>query len=100
MLHVNRYYDLTQQLAYLNNQGLSALQIGQHAGIRDTSELMEVYPQGIRTAKLVDNSSADILKTGSDGDTTKASGILGRHLLELKITAAVGQIKSVMATQK
>lgn len=93
VLQVNRYYDLKQPLSYLNNHGFSALEIGQHAGIRDTSELMVVYPQGIRTVQLADNSQADFVKVGSDGDTTKASSILGQHLLELKISAAVDQIK-------
>lgn len=99
VMQVNRYYELTPQLAYLNNQGFSALQIGQHAGIRDTSELMAVYPQGVRTSQLRNNSNADFAKTGSDGDTTKAAGILGQHLLELKITAAVEQIKQIIATK-
>jgi creatinine amidohydrolase/Fe(II)-dependent formamide hydrolase-like protein/sterol desaturase/sphingolipid hydroxylase (fatty acid hydroxylase superfamily) len=93
VLQVNQYYDINLQLNYLNSQGFSAKEIGQHAGIRDTSELMAVYPQGIRTAQLSDNSKADILKTGSDGDTTKASSLLGQNLLKLKINAAVKQIK-------
>ena len=93
VLQIDRYYDLNQQLTYLNSQGFSALEIGQHAGIRDTSELMAVYPQGIKISQLNDNSHADFLKTGSDGDTSKASSILGQHLLELKINAAVAQIR-------
>lgn len=99
VLQVNRYYDLEPQLAYLNNQGFSFLEIGQHAGIRDTSELMAVYPGGIRTDQLHDNTHPDFLKTGSDGNITKASSILGLHLLELKITAAVKQIKETAATK-
>lgn len=90
---VSSYYDLGQQLTYLNAQGFSTLEVGQHAGIRDTSELMAVYPQGIRTIQLTDNTHADALKIGSDGNTSKASSILGQHLLGLKIIAAVEQIK-------
>jgi creatinine amidohydrolase/Fe(II)-dependent formamide hydrolase-like protein/sterol desaturase/sphingolipid hydroxylase (fatty acid hydroxylase superfamily) len=100
VLHVNRYYDLAQQLAYLNNNGFSALEIGQHAGIRDTSELMAVHPQGIRTALLTNHSKNDVTTTGSDGDTTKAAPIIGQHLLELKISAAVEQIRPLMSVNK
>lgn len=95
VVQINRYYDLEQQLAYLNNQGFSPLDIGQHAGMRDTSELMAVYPQGIRKTQLHDNTQNDFVKTGSDGNPIKASAILGQHLLELKITAAVEQIRQI-----
>lgn len=95
VLHVNDYYEHNSQGAYLLNNGYSELQIGGHAGIRDTSELMAVFPGGIRTGLKVDHMDSDFLKTGADGDASKASLFLGNILLNLKIDAAVKQIREV-----
>lgn len=99
ILQIDSYYDINQQLNYLSSQGFSALEIGQHAGIRDTSELMAIYPQGIRPPQLQDNSHADFVKLGSDGDTSKASSLLGMSLIELKIKAAVAQIQQASTSK-
>ncbi|WP_340122049.1 creatininase family protein [Methylobacter svalbardensis] len=93
VLHVNDYYEANSQSAYLLNNGYSELQIGGHAGIRDTSELMAVFPSGIRTEFKVDHRGSDFLLTGADGDAGKASLFLGNILLNLKIEAAVKQIR-------
>ncbi len=93
VLHVNDYYEHNSQSAYLLNNGYSELQIGGHAGIRDTSELMAVFPSGVRTGFKVDHMGSDFLITGADGDASKASLFLGNILLNLKIEAAVKQIR-------
>ncbi len=93
VLHVNDYYEHNSQSAYLLNNGYSELQIGGHAGIRDTSELMAVFPSGIRSEFRVDHMGSDFLITGADGDASKASLLLGNILLNLKIEAAVKQIR-------
>ncbi len=96
VLHVNDYYEANSQSAYLLNNGYSELQIGGHAGIRDTSELMAVFPSGIRTEFKVDHIGSDFLLTGADGDASKASLFLGNILLGLKIEAAVKQIRETL----
>lgn len=96
VLHVNNYYEANSQSVYLRNNGYSELQIGGHAGIRDTSELMAVLPSGIRTGLKVDHIGSDFLITGADGDAGKASLFLGNILLNLKIEAAVKQIREVL----
>ena len=93
VVHVNDYYEHNSQSAYLLNNGYSDLQIGGHAGIRDTSELMAVLPTGVRTEFKVDHMGSDFLITGADGDASKASLLLGNILLNLKIEAAVKQIR-------
>ncbi|MGR8979418.1 MAG: creatininase family protein [Gammaproteobacteria bacterium] len=93
VLHINDYYEHNSQLAYLRNNGFSDLQIGRHAGIRDTSELMAVKPEGIRTEFKKDHTGSDFYSTGADGDAGKASLMLGNILLHLKIDAAVKQIR-------
>ncbi|MDD5265868.1 MAG: creatininase family protein [Methylococcales bacterium] len=94
VLHINDYYEHNSQQAYLLNNSYSELQIGKHAGIRDTSELMAVLPSGIRAGFKVDHSGSDFLSTGADGDASKASLLLGNILLNLKIEAAVKQIRA------
>ena len=96
VLHVNDYYENNAQSAYLQNNGYSALEIGGHAGIRDTSELMAVFPSGIRTEFMVNHIDSDFVMTGADGDASKASLFIGNILLDLKIKAAVKQIKDVL----
>jgi len=96
VLHVNDYYEANSQSAYLLNNGYSELQIGGHAGIRDTSELMAVFPSGVRTEFKVDHMGSDFLLTGADGDAGKASSFLGNILLNLKIEAAVKQIRKAL----
>ncbi|MGZ8945543.1 MAG: creatininase family protein [Methylococcaceae bacterium] len=93
VLQVNNYYEANSQSAYLLNNGYSESQIGGHAGIRDTSELMAVFPSGIRTGFKVDHMGSDFSVTGADGDASKASLLLGNIFLNLKIEAAVKQIR-------
>jgi creatinine amidohydrolase len=95
VIHVNDYYQNNGQIAYLASQGFTALQIGGHAGIRDTSELMFVQASGVRDRFKEDHSGADFSLAGADGDAGKASSALGRILLDLKIDAAVRQIQNV-----
>ena len=93
VLHVNDYYENNSQTAYLVNNGYSQVQIGGHAGIKDTSELMAVFPIGVKSEFKVDHTGSDFLMTGADGDAGKASPFLGNILLNLKIDAAVKQIR-------
>jgi creatinine amidohydrolase/Fe(II)-dependent formamide hydrolase-like protein/sterol desaturase/sphingolipid hydroxylase (fatty acid hydroxylase superfamily) len=93
VIQVSDYYQNNSQIAYLANQGFSAPQIGGHAGIRDTSELMFVRAEGVRGRFKEDHSGADFALVGADGDAGKASPALGRILLDLKIDAAVRQIR-------
>lgn len=94
VLHVNDYYEHNSQLSYLLNNGYSELQVGGHAGIRDTSELMAVFPGGVKPEFKVDHTGADFSKIGADGDAGKAGVFLGNILLNLKIDAAVKQIRA------
>lgn len=93
VIQVNDYYQNNNQINYLMNHGYSSSQIGGHAGIRDTSELMAVLPGGVRESKRKSHIAANFDVVGADGDASKASSFLGKKLLSLKINAAVKQIK-------
>ena len=76
-LHLSDYYDpeANGQFAWMRQNGLSTAAIPGHGDLRDTSELMAVYPNGVR------------------GQPHGASATLGRIFLDLQITAALSQVR-------
>jgi len=93
VVNVNNYYAHNHQISDLLNSGYRMDEIGTHASVRDTSELMAVYPPGVHLDRVRPGS---IEETGSDGSPKRATVQLGRLLLEKKITAAVRQIRPLM----
>jgi creatinine amidohydrolase/Fe(II)-dependent formamide hydrolase-like protein len=75
---------------------------GAHAGPEDTSELMAIDSarRWIRADRLAASDSAMEPKTGVNGDPARSSRELGRALLELKIEAAVKQIRREKETAR
>ena len=68
--------------------------IGGHAGISDTSQLLYVAPQHIRTDKLAPLGGGEGM--GVSGDPTLASAEKGRQGIQMKVDAALGQIRELM----
>jgi creatinine amidohydrolase/Fe(II)-dependent formamide hydrolase-like protein/sterol desaturase/sphingolipid hydroxylase (fatty acid hydroxylase superfamily) len=95
VLHVGDYYGKNGQVDWLKDRGESDRSIGFHAGIRDTSELLFVHPEGVRRDRLERTTSWK--ETGVDGDPAKASAERGQALLELKVEAAVRQISEALS---
>ncbi len=88
VLNADNYYMANGQIDALKAEGETDATIGQHAGIRDTSELMAVAPSGVR----LDRRAAD--KDGVSGDPARASPERGEKLLALKVDAAVKEIQA------
>jgi creatinine amidohydrolase/Fe(II)-dependent formamide hydrolase-like protein len=79
----------------LRARGYTDADIGSHAGMLDTSELLYVNPKLVRTNRFAPNGgSAD---SGVNGDPTKASAALGAELLKIKIDNALNQIRTLRA---
>jgi creatinine amidohydrolase len=95
VISVDDYYFAAgdAQTKYLEGQGETAATIGQHAGITDTSELMAVHPAGVDLARL-SQLPFSLEATGFDGDPRRATAERGKALLELKVQAAVRQIRA------
>jgi creatinine amidohydrolase len=95
VISVDDYYNAGGELqnVFLMAQGETKTTIGQHAGIADTSELMAVYPEGVDLTRVGDLPFS-LEPTGADGDARRASAERGKRLLEIKIEAAVRQIKA------
>jgi creatinine amidohydrolase len=92
---IERYYAAAGEEAWLKANGYTAAEIGLHAGLLDTAELMAVDPDAVRQALLSPKSWPEG-RTGVSGDPTRASAALGKTLLEFKIAAAVAEMRALM----
>lgn len=89
VMHVTDYYSANGQVEYLLSKGFSREAIGWHAGLRDTSELMAVSPEGLRNDERLKTEQ----NKGANGAFWKANKEMGEKMLELKIQAALNQMK-------
>jgi creatinine amidohydrolase len=96
VLQVGDYYVDDAQIRYLREKGETPATIGSHAGLIDTSELLAVHPQGVDLARL---AALPLLPepTGHSGDPARASAAHGKALLDIRINAAVRQIRAALA---
>ena len=92
---LSEYYDpqFNGQIDWLKQQGYNERQIGGHVGIRDTSEMLAVFPQGVRKERIKDSFGED--PSGGNGAATLASAAYGQKMLQLKILAALKQIARI-----
>jgi creatinine amidohydrolase/Fe(II)-dependent formamide hydrolase-like protein len=96
---IGDYYAHNGQQEWLKSKGLTDAQIGVHAAVIDTSQLMVVRPDGIRTELLGTSAgNADGSKNGVIGDPALSSAAFGAKLLELKIATGVREIQEKLAT--
>ncbi len=84
------------QNAYVTKTlGIPANEIGGHANILDTSEMLFVNPKHIRKNKIAPGGGYQ--NSGVSGDPTRSSAALGKVFLQIKIDNALAQIKAMMA---
>lgn len=93
---VPEYYSGTGYAAWLESQGEKKEDIGTHAGITDTSQLMAIDPKLIRKDKLANRGGFE--GSGVSGNPTRASVAYGKKGLELKVETAVKRVKEMMAS--
>ncbi len=96
VIDVSDYYADEGQTNFLRSQGETPASIGLHAGITDTSELMAVHPQGVDLGRFAD-APFTLESNGVSGDPMRASAERGRALIDIKVQAAVRQIKALVA---
>jgi creatinine amidohydrolase len=94
VIDVSDYYADEPQTQLLKDQGETPATIGQHAGITDTSELMAVHPAGVDLARFTE-APFTLEPNGVSGDPMRASAERGRALSDIKVAAAVQQIKAL-----
>lgn len=77
---------------FLRNRGYTDEEIGSHAGMVDTSQLLYVDPRHVRSDERAPGGGFE--DSGVTGDPTLATAELGRHLLRIKIDNALEQIRA------
>ena len=95
---IDDYYTKShaEQNTYVTEKlGIPADQIGGHANILDTSEMLFVNAKHVRRNKLAPAGGYE--NSGVSGDPTKATPALGKVFLQIKIDNALTQIKGLMA---
>jgi creatinine amidohydrolase/Fe(II)-dependent formamide hydrolase-like protein len=98
VFQIGDYYAHNGQVEWLKSQGFSDNDIGIHAALIDTSQLLALRPDGIRTELLASSAgNADGSKNGVIGDPAKATAAIGQKLLELKIETGVREIQKDLA---
>jgi creatinine amidohydrolase/Fe(II)-dependent formamide hydrolase-like protein len=98
VLHVADYYDGKAQIAFMRDKGETLTTIGDHAGIIDTSELLDAHPQGVDLARL---TAVPIRSepTGYSGNPKHSLAEYGTALIDIRIKAAVRQIKAAISNR-
>ena len=92
VLHLAAYYHTNGQIEWLLERGETQKSIGYHAGIRDTSELMFVWPDGVRNDRLLSRRLGLGEATGAVGDPGQATAETGRTMIKLKVDRIVAAI--------
>lgn len=90
-LHVGSYYAANGQAEALAARGFTTDEIGNHAALRDTSELMAVRPEAVRALPVPPPAGTH---PGHDGAPGRASAEIGAFMLDLKVAAALAQIRA------
>jgi creatinine amidohydrolase/Fe(II)-dependent formamide hydrolase-like protein len=97
--NLSRYYAANGESEWLAAHGFAAAQIGDHAGLLDTAELMAAEPAAVRAA-LLSPKAWPVGVTGASGDPSLATAAIGEQLLELKIATGVAEIRAVLAAAR
>ena len=86
----------TDQNRYASDKlGVPVNQLGNHANILDTSEMLFVDAKHVRKSKMAPGGGYQ--NSGVSGDPSHASAEFGRAFLQIKIDNALAQIKGLLA---
>lgn len=94
---IGGYYrgDPEGDAAEMMKRGIKKEEIGNHADVRDTSQMLAIDPTMVRTGKLEAGNG----KNGVEGDPRKASAEIGRVLIERTVTRTTEQIRKAIAAR-
>jgi len=84
--------------ALLTSRGYRPDEIGQHAGLADTSLTLAIEPRLVRTTSRVEPAPGE--PSGVEGDARRASAELGQLGVDLIVTTSVTAIRKSIETSK
>ncbi len=98
---ITQYYRVTQQgyVSELKKQGFTRAEIGEHAGLADTSLSLAIDP-GLVRQKELEHSAVPVAGDGIDGDPRRSTVNLGQLGIEQIVAASVTAIRSAVAAQR
>jgi creatinine amidohydrolase len=95
--HITAYYPGRGD-EWVVSQGISAAEVGSHAGTHDTSSLMYLNPSMLRFDKMGPGKSGD--GQGHVGNPAKASALFGKRILEMQVEDAAKQIRDLRVSSR
>ena len=95
--HITAYYPGRGD-DWVVSQGISAADVGSHAGTHDTSSLMYINPSMLRFDKLGPGKQGD--GQGHIGNPAKATALFGKRILEMQIEDATAQIRELRVSSR
>ncbi len=95
--HITSYYPGRGD-DWVVSQGISAADVGSHAGTHDTSSLMYINPSMLRFDKLGPGKQGD--GQGHTGNPAKATALFGKRILEMQIEDATAQIRDLRVSSR
>lgn len=97
VVQIDSYYAVPAQTRKLQGAGYTMAQIGYHASIIDTSELLAVNPKGVDLGRY-SRSFLPQESTGVVGNPSASTEKLGASLIRMRIDAAAKQIRELNPT--
>lgn len=95
--HISAYYPGRGD-DYVVSQGVSAEDVGSHAGTHDTSSLMYLNPAMLRFDRLGPGKAGD--GQGHVGNPAKATALFGKRILEMQIEDGSRQIQELRLSSR
>jgi len=95
--HIAAYYPGRGD-EWVISQGISADDVGSHAGTHDTSSLMYINPSMLRFDQMRPGQSND--GQGHTGDPAKSTALFGRRILEMQVDDAVSEIRELRLSSR
>ena len=89
--HLTAYYPGPGD-GWLVEQGERPEDVGSHAGMHDTSQLLFLDPSQLRPDRFVPGTGSGSGGNGVNGNPARATAEYGEQILEMQIAAAVNQI--------
>lgn len=94
VFHLSAFYQPGLEVAYLESRGIKAEHQGDHAGIADTAQILEVRSDAVRPMGLV--KQVDAKHMGMSGSPEKATAKLGAELVRLRLDEVMRQIRGML----
>jgi creatinine amidohydrolase/Fe(II)-dependent formamide hydrolase-like protein len=95
--HVSAYYPGRGD-EWVVSQGVSAADVGSHAGTHDTSGMMYLNPSMLRFDRMGPGKAGD--GQGHIGNPAKATALFGKQILGMQVDDAVKQIQGLRVSSR